>query len=141
MCIRDRVSTKYSGIEFTSLPLMSMSLTLANNVKPIDDLAFEASNFAGFAPGFRTVEGNLSFKMRKEDAMLYYARRDQFQINEVVITLGDTTHKKIVVSLPYCEWGASTISVPVQDEVTVEVPFRAISSASGQENDIEIDFV
>ena len=140
-CKLDVTGTQYTGIEFTDLPLTSLSLTINNQIKPIDDLAFEESAFAGFAPGFRTVEGTLAFKLRKEDAMLYYARRDQFQLNKVVVTLGTTAHKKIQITMNFCEWGASSLSVPVQDEITVDVPFRAISDASGNENDIEILYV
>jgi len=113
-----------------SAPLTSFELSLVNNIKPLDDEAFQDA-VGCLIPMFRMVTGTIGLRGRK-DLVIQLARRKQFQLHNLVVDIGSGTGTRFRVTLPTIELDSSKLEIPQSDEATFSLPFTALG-ASGED--------
>lgn len=112
----------------TTAPITSLEITLANNIKAIDDQSFTASSFAGFIPGFRDVTGTISMRVKTDVQGLLLNRRELFRRCAVEVVLGDASARRVQIDMAFVEFETSSIESSGQDEMTVSIPFKSMVS-------------
>ena len=131
----------------TSYPITSFDLTLANGIKPIEDEAL-AEGASDFIAGYRTVSGSVSVRAKKSDLLALTRRltyssgtnRD-FDDVPIILTLGPNgTATDIVITMATAELEFGSIDVPESEEAILNIPFRALSSAYDQSDELTLQF-
>ena len=131
----------------TSYPITSFDLTLANGIKPIEDEAL-AEGASDFIAGYRTVSGSVSVRAKKSDLLALTRRltyssgtnRD-FDDVPIILTLGPNgTATDIVITMATAELEFGSIDVPEAEEAILNIPFRALSSAYDQSDELTLQF-
>lgn len=117
------------------LPVTAFKMTLNNNIKAWDDLAFTA-NVGDYVSGFREISGEITFRARR-DLLNILGQRKKFYAHDLVITIGDTTGAKIQLELDI-EMRFSPLTIPdvgegPASEVMVTVPWVAIADSAESE--------
>ena len=124
-------SLALTGPTATSLPITAFEMTLANNIKAINDEAFTDS-ITDFVTGYRTVTGSLSVRARA-DQMKEIILRKLFEQRDIQITIGSGTGTSVVIDMNQAEFDFSAIEIPEAEEETFELPFTALGSSGDDE--------
>jgi hypothetical protein len=124
-------SLALTGPTATSLPITAFEMTLANNIKAINDEAFTDS-ITDFVTGYRTVTGSLSVRARA-DQMKEIILRKLFEQRDIQITIGSGTGTSVVIDMNQAEFDFSAIEIPEAEEATFELPFTALGSSGDDE--------
>ena len=131
----------------TSYPITSFDLTLTNGIKVIEDEAL-AEGATDFIAGYRTVSGSVSVRAKKSDLLALTRRltysggsnRD-FDDVPIILTLGpDGTATDVVITMATAELEFGSIDVPESEEAILNIPFRALSSAYNQSDELTLKF-
>ena len=123
-----------------SLPITSLDVTLTNGIKALSDEAFEKGT-SDIVAGFRSVTGTVSVRARKDFIKSLTQRYVQltasgdptFTSIPIVVTIGATTGKKVVVTMSTCELDFAGIDVPESDEAILNIPFTALGNSGDDE--------
>lgn len=123
-----------------SLPVTSFDVTLTNGVKPLSDEAFEKGT-SDFIAGYRSVKGNISVRARKDFIKSLAARyvatsttaEPSFTSVPVVIQMGNTTGKCVVITMSTCELDFGAIDIPEAEEAVLNIPFTALGNSGDDE--------
>ncbi len=122
------------------LPITALDLTLTNNIKAISDESFEKGT-TDIVAGFRSVTGTVTVRARK-DFLKSFAQRyvqltktsdPSFTAIPIVVTIGATSGKRVIVSMLTCELDFGAIDVPESEEALLNIPFTAKGNAGGDE--------
>lgn len=122
------------------IPITAFDCTITNNNKAVSDEAFQKGT-SDFICGFRTVQGTISFRARK-DLIKNLAQRyvqttstadPSFTSIPVEVKLGTTSGKIVVIHLPTVELNFGAIEIPESEEAVLSVPFTAIGSSGADE--------
>jgi hypothetical protein len=131
----------------TSYPITSFDLTITNGIKVIEDEAL-AEGATDFIAGYRTVSGSVSVRAKKSDLLALTRRltysggsnRD-FDDVPIILTLGpDGTETDVVITMATAELEFGSIDVPESEEAILNIPFRALSSAYNQSDELTLKF-
>lgn len=117
--------------EIADLPVTSFDVALKNNIKPIADEAFRAA-VTDIIPGFREITGTISVRARR-DMIVHLARRKNFQVHDVLVTIGDTAGSRVKIALPTVEFDSTTLDIPASEEGTINLPFVALATVAGED--------
>ena len=125
-------------IDGTTYPVMSFDVTLANGIKALGDQAFVAGA-NDYIPMVRSVTGNVTIRLRK-DHLKAFSRRNKFvsglktyPATPIVVTLGDATGYKQVISIPYAELDFGNVTIPEVEEAVLNLPFKGLGSSGKDE--------
>lgn len=121
------------------LDFTDFALTLDNGNKPITDRAF-AEVVPDYIPGFRTVSGVIGMRLRR-DHQVHFANRKRFIAQDLDIVIGGgaggAASPRLEISIPQLEMDASGVaSWPANEEVTITLPFVALSSSEPATDEI-----
>jgi len=95
-----------------------------------------SQTFTDASPGHREVTGKLTFAGRTSDLVLLSrsqanpATDTTVQALAVVLTLGNTTDGRLVITLAKCVFDWAKLTVPEADQATFELPFTALTTLS-----------
>jgi len=131
----------------TSYPITSFDLTLTNGIKPIEDEAL-TEGASDFIAGYRTVSGSVSVRAKKSDLLaltrrLTYSSGSNRDFDDVpiILKLGPGgTDTDIWVTMATAELEFGSIDVPESEEAILNIPFRALSSAYDQSDELTLKF-
>ena len=124
-------SLALTGPTATALPITTFEMTVANNIKAINDEAFTDS-ITDFVTGYRNVTGSLSVRARA-DQMKEIILRKTFEQRDIAITIGSGTGTSVVIDMNQVEFDFSAIEIPEAEEATFELPFTALGSSGDDE--------
>lgn len=125
--------TAISGMAITSF-----EVTVANQIKPIDDEAFQDA-VTDMIPGFRMVTGTIGLRAAR-DKIIHLARRKNFQVHDLDVRIGpDTAGSRCKISLPTIELDSTTLDIPEAEEATFNLPFTALGSSGEDEMTVTFD--
>ena len=127
------------------LPITSFDVTVTNGIKPLADEAFEKGT-SDFVAGFRSVKGNISVRARKDFIKTLAQRYVQtaatadptFSEVAIVVTMGGTASKKIVVTIAKAELDFAAIEVPESEEAVLSLPFTAYGTDGTSTDEITL---
>lgn len=123
------------------LPITAFDLTLNNNMKALDDEAFQ-EEASSFIVGWREITGNVTFRVRRDLVNILGARK-QFVAHDLVVTIGSVAGSTLIieldVELDFSAMDAPEIGDAGDDEVTVQVPFMCIAD-DGAESEFVMKF-
>ena len=124
-------------IDGASYDVMAFDVTLTNGIKALGDGAFVAGA-TDYIPMVRSVSGNVTIRLRK-DHLKAFSRRNKFVSNlktfpatPIVVTLGDESGKRQVITLQYAELDFGNITIPEVEEAVLNLPFKALGSGTGK---------
>jgi len=128
-----------------ALPITSFDVTVTNGIKPLADEAFEKGT-SDFVAGFRSVKGNISVRARKDFIKTLAQRYVQtaatadptFSEVAIVVTMGGTASKKVVVTIAKAELDFAAIEVPEAEEAVLSLPFTALGTDSNSTDEITL---
>ena len=83
-------------------------------------------------PAYREVTGSIDFLVRKDEVYLFNEFRRKVQ-KDVVITLGDTTAKRMKINCNISEFAPSQRDSPDADMIRYTANLTALASSSGQD--------
>lgn len=126
-----------SGLGLVTLPITSLELTVKQNVKAINDEAFQDKT-TDLVPMFREVTGTFGLRARK-DLIVQLARRKQFALHAIAVTVGSGAGTRVKFSLPTVELDATKLEVPEADEATFNLPFVALGASGEDEVTVTFD--
>jgi hypothetical protein len=132
------LSLAIEGITAITVPITAAELTINNNVKPIDDQAFEAE-VSDYVLGWREITGSFSMRMRR-DLLSILGERKQFSVCTATLTIGDTVGYKMTLVIR-CEMDFSDVETPdVADgtEASITVPFTCVATSA--ENELTLTY-
>jgi hypothetical protein len=115
----------------TTLPLTSFELTLANNLKEINDEANQSTT-TDYIPGVREVSGKFSVRARS-DQIIRIGRARGFATEAISVACGTTAGKICTINIPYAEIVTPNVEAPESEEGTFELEFRAIGNSGADE--------
>lgn len=127
------VADPVAGYDETAVPIVSFSMTLKNNIKPIDTEAFR-STVRDAIPGYRDVTGEISIILTREQVKrLGHRKNSNFARNAITVSLGGALGAAgtFTISMPSCQMLFSNIEVPEADESTFTLPYRAFGVTGG----------
>jgi len=124
-------------VDGSSFPITSFEVTVTNNMKAIEDEAYQAGT-TDYVPGFRDVTGSLSIRCRR-DLAIEIGKRPDFTNRNVVVTCGSATGATVTTTLARCQFQVSGVETPQSDEVVIPLEFKALASTAG-DNEITIAF-
>lgn len=124
-------------VDGSSFPITSFEVTVTNNIKAIEDEAYQAGT-TDYVPGFRDVTGSLSIRCRR-DLAIEIGKRPDFTNRNVVVTCGSATGATVTTTLARCQFQVSGVETPQSDEVVIPLEFKALASTAG-DNEITIAF-
>ena len=132
-------SLALTGPTATALPITAFEVTIANNIKAINDEAFTDS-ITDFVTGYREITGSLSVRARA-DQMKEIILRKIFEPRALTVTLGSgSAGNKVIVTMPKVEFDFSALEIPEAEETTFTLPFVALqNSTSDDEMTIQFD--
>lgn len=122
----------------SALPITAFEVTLANNIKPLDDEAFKQFP-DDVIPGFRNVTGSITFRARK-DLVRELGKREAFTQRDIAVVLGSGGGTTCTINVDQAEFDFSALEVPEAEEGTVTLPFTALSSSASAADELDIVF-
>ena len=129
-----------SSLSRDVMRMTGVEIEIDNDVKAHTDEAL--TRFAAdFTFGRRKVDGKLMFRCTQSNAIEVVRNiNGAFATIAATIVLGTTAGSICTISMPRIEVGTPEISVPEKDEVTISLPFVALSSAETAADEISITF-
>jgi hypothetical protein len=113
-----------------------MELTINNNIKGIDDQAFE-QEVSDYILGHRQITGTMTMRARR-DLLSILGERKQFSATDIDVTMGTTAGSICTVNLD-CELDFSAVNAGEvggtgeANEGTIEVPFTCVGDSAESE--------
>lgn len=115
----------------TTIPITTFEVTVANNNKPINDESF-TQVLTDYVPGFRDVTGSLSVRCRR-DLAIEIPKRLNHGNERIVVECGNVAGSTVEITIPKAEFDVAAVDTPQSDEVIIPMTFRALASASGED--------
>jgi hypothetical protein len=123
-------------IDTVSIPITAYTLTLTNNIKPMDDEVVTRYP-SDIIPGYRSVTGSISFRARK-DLIKYLGHRNDYQQDQLELIMGTTAGSICTVEADQVEYDFNAVEVPEAEEAVITLPFVALGTST---NEDEFDIV
>lgn len=118
--------------------VLNATVSIANNVKYYEDEKNNVWTAERFGrPKVREIEGNLNLYFLKRGPSYFY--RAEYQVSDaLIIPAGNVAGYIMEISVPYAEY--RTPKVSGDEEFIQDVPFIAVASAAGGNDELEITF-
>lgn len=117
--------------ELAVIPITKFDVKLTNNNKGISDESF-APGVSGFIPGLRDVTGSLTIRCR-HDLAVEIPKRLSHVPQAIVVACGEVSGSIVEISIPRAEFEVAAVDAPESDEVMIQLAFRALASAAGED--------
>jgi len=122
------------SLDATEYPVTAFDVTVSNNVKPLDDEAFQQFP-DDIIPGWRQVTGTITIRARK-DHIIELGKRKAFALRDIAVVLGSGAGTTVTVNLNQVRFGFAAATFPSADEGSISLPFIAYGSSGADEIDI-----
>jgi hypothetical protein len=112
--------------------ITAFEFTHKNNFKPNSDQAFAARVTDVIASGMREVTGSMTFRVR-QDHIEHILNRRQLATRQMRVLAGGAAQSgtSLDITFPACELLWSEAQVPQTEEATINVPFKALGTGTG----------
>jgi hypothetical protein len=111
------------------LPITAFEMTLSNNVKPLDDEAFE-EYASDVVSGYRDVTGTVSFRTR-EDLLHMLGSRERLVQTDFAVVLG-SGNAKLTIDMNQVEFDWAGVDIPEAEEGVITIPYIALGTGNGE---------
>ena len=128
-------SLSLGGSEF---PITAFDVTVANNIKPLDDEAFQQFP-DDIIPGFREVTGNISIRARK-DYVIQMGKRESFSTQAIAVVFGSGTNGTWTLTIPQAEIMFAAAAIPQDEEGVISIPYKALATSTSAIDEFTLVF-
>jgi hypothetical protein len=114
-----------------TLVITAFEFTLKNNINPLADEAF-TKRVNDVIPNLREVTGSITFRVR-QDHIEHILNRAELEPRALALEVGGAaaSETRLRINFPAIELGWSEVAVPETEEGTINVPFVALGTGSG----------